>query len=196
VSYEGVFIVGSTNIPKAVPDAVMRRFKYVDVVGQLTKEERSQLFKQFLLGGMPIHQAVNEEDYMRWAEMLDHAPGDVLGKVADEIHFKFMREFVDASPKRIAGIERALARKLRDRESNDRDRAALKTKLAAHHEITAEEITQAIETTLKQPQIQMQIESAKQVYRDADEIMKGLSKPNGSGLGFGAQRKNQLWSRD
>ena len=196
VSYEGVFMVCATNVPKIIPDAVLRRFKYVDVVGQLTKEERCHLFKLFLTRGMPIHQAVSEEDYLRWAGMLDHAPGDVLGKVADEVHFKYMREFVDSSPQRIAGIERALGRKLHDRETTDRDRAHLKKQLGAHHEVTAEEITAAVESTLKQPQIQMQISKAKEVYRDAEEILKGLAKVDGSGLGFGAERKSKLWSRD
>jgi SpoVK/Ycf46/Vps4 family AAA+-type ATPase len=78
VGYEGIFLVALTNIPKAVPAAILRRFKYVDVVGQLTTEERISLFKQFLTRGLPISGEVSENNYQEWAEKLVDAPGSTL----------------------------------------------------------------------------------------------------------------------
>ncbi len=196
LGYEGVFLVAMTNVPKRIPEAILRRFKYVDVVGQLTKEERAQLLKQFLSRGLPLHPAIGEDDYMMWAEQLDHAPGDVLGKIADEVHFKFMHEMADKSPKRVAEIERTLAQRLRERAHKPSDREYLKKALATHREIDAIEIDLAIRTVTAQPQIQMQIKKSREVYRDADEIMKGLSRVDSSGLGFGAAKRSELWGRD
>jgi AAA+ superfamily predicted ATPase len=193
VGYEGVFLIGLTNVPKQVPPAILRRFKYVDVVGQLTTEERSKLLKQFLSKGLPLTDDICEADYTRWAEMLRDAPGDVLGKVADEVHFKFMKGLVDDDHKHVAIIEKTLAQRLRKREVNDKDRAYLKQALGKHSKVDAIAITTALDSVLKQPQIQMQIEAARDVYRDAEAILKGLSKPGASSLGFGAQRKQELW---
>lgn len=196
LGYEGVFLVAMTNVPKRIPEAILRRFKYVDVVGQLTNAERAQLLKQFLSRGLPLHPMIGEEDYLRWAEQLDHAPGDVLGKIADEVHFKFMHEMADKNPKRVAGIERILSQRLRERAAKPADREYLKKALAGHREIDAIEIDLAIRTVTAQPQIQMQIKKSREVYRDADEIMKGLSRVDSSGLGFGAAKKSELWGRD
>jgi hypothetical protein len=56
--------------------------------------------------------------------------------------------------------------------------------LATYKIISGEDITTALETVIAQPQVKMQINKAKQVYRDAEDIMKGLSDINSSGLGF------------
>ena len=194
VGYEGVFLVALTNVPKAVPEAVLRRFKFVDVVGQLTQEERAFLFKMFLTKGLPVDPAVVHEDYMKWAEMLDNAPGDVIGKVTDEIHFKFMHELAINESEKIGAIEKALSKRLRDRETKKQDYEYVKKALGTHKIISAADITSALESTISQPQVKMQIAKARQVYRDANDIMKGLSAVGASGLGFGAEKKSVVWS--
>jgi SpoVK/Ycf46/Vps4 family AAA+-type ATPase len=196
IGYEGVFLVALTNSPKAVPEAILRRFKYVDVVGQLTKEERIKLFKQFLTRGLPIDSSVQEEDYVKWAELMDGAPGDVLGKVADEIHFKFMHELVLTDAKKASEIERTLAKRLRDRESKKDDFIYIKKALGSHKTIDASDISTALETILAQPQVKMQITKARQVYKDADDIMRGLSSIDEGGFGFTSSptKRSGLWS--
>ncbi len=193
VGNEGIFLVTMTNVPKAIPEAILRRFKYVDVVGQLTLEERVKLFKLFLTRGLPIDPTVTDEDYKKWAEMLNHAPGDVIGKVCDEIHFKFMFDLTMNKPHVVASIERILSKKLHDREAKKEDYSYLKTALGKYKNINAEEITQALETIIKQPQVVMQVNKSKQVYRDAEDILNGLSQIGESGLGFGAKKKSVLW---
>lgn len=192
VDYEGVFLVGMTNNPKTLPEAIMRRFKYVDVVGQLTKEERATLFKKFLTRGLPVADAVTETNYLEWAETLIHAPGDVIGKVTDEIHFKFMHEMVLADPKLSASIEKSLSKKLKDREAGKKDFNFLRSALGKYRQIEAAEVTKALETVIAQPQVKMQIAKAKQVYRDAKEIIDGLSVIDGGSMAFGA-KKSASW---
>lgn len=193
--YEGIFLVSMTNVPKMIPEAILRRFKYIDVVGQLTQEERAMLFKKFLTRGLPVTDDVNEEAFMKWAEMMNHAPGDVIGKVADEIHFKYMRELVKDDDKLAEKIERSLHKRLNDRETKPTDYDFLKKALAKHKSIGAADITPALESVLLQPQVKMQIAKAKQVYKDAKEILEGLSVPGGSTLGFHAEgKKSAMWS--
>lgn len=194
LDYEGVFLVCMTNVPKAVPEAILRRFKYVDVVGQLTAEERAHLFRKFLTRGLPIDPSIDDVAFLRWAEMMDNAPGDVIGKVVDEIHFKYMHELASNEPKLMAALERTMAKKLNDRDIEPRDFATLKKALQKHKTIGSVEITTALDQVLKQPQVQMQINKAKQVFRDADQIVQGLSAINEPTLGFGAKTRSALWS--
>ena len=191
--YEGVFLVGMTNVPKAIPEAVLRRFKFVDVVGQLTAEERVKLFKMFLTRGLPVDPSVTEEDYLKWAEMLNHAPGDVIGKVTDEIHFKFMNELVNKDAKMIAALEKTLAKKLKERDAKKTDFTFLKDALGKHKLIGAADITSALEDVVKQPQVQMQINKAKQTYRDATDIVKGLSAVGETDHGFLGKKQSVIW---
>ena len=198
VGYEGVFLVTLTNIPKAVPEAVLRRFKYIDVVGQLDQAERAQLFKQFLTRGLPIDPSVTQDDYMKWSEILVNAPGDVIGKVADEIHFKFMHELVLGSPDKVRIIEKTLNKRLRNREANPKDFDYIRKALGSHKTIGASDIVTALESTIKQPQVKMQIEKARQTYKDAADIMAGLATIGKQGLGFGGNvtKKSDLWNRE
>lgn len=193
VDYEGVFLVGMTNVPKQIPEAVLRRFKYVDVVGQLNQEERIKLFKMFLTRGLPVDTSVTDDDYAKWAEMLNHAPGDVIGKVTDEIHFKFMHELVTNDAKMIAALEKNLSRKLRNRDATKTDYTFLKSALGKKKMIGAADITTALESVIIQPQVKMQINKARQTYKDAEDILKGLSSIGESDHGFHGKKKSVVW---
>ena len=155
------------------------------------------LFKKFVTRGLPISPSVTEDDWTRWADSMEHAPGDVIGKVADEIHFKFMNHFVTNNPARVEGIERMLARRLRDREINDKDRRLSKEALSKHRFIEAGEVQAALDEVLRQPQVKMQINKAKEVYRDAEQILAVLSKVGKRGLGFenDVTRRSELWGQ-
>lgn len=198
LDYEGVFLVCLTNVPKQVPEAILRRFKYVDVVGQLTDEERAKLFKQFLGKGLPLSPAITEEHYLAWAKRMENAPGDVIGKVADEIHFKFMTDLSNSPSNRMEKIERMLAKRLKDREAKDKDKIYLREALASHGYIGLEQVELALDEVLKQPQVQMQIDKAKKVYKDAEDILKGLASAKDGGLGFTSSgtKKSSLWGND
>lgn len=192
VGYEGVFLVGLTNNPSAIPEAILRRFKYVDVVGQMTVEERANTFEKFLTRGLPIALDVTRDHYLKWAEDLKDAPGDVIGKVADELHFKFMNNFVDNNSKKIASVEGILSKRLKDREIDAKDRTYLIDVLRQYAVITVDEITSGLAATLRQPQVQMQINKAKEVYREAERTLQGLSVVGNRSMGF----ENQVRSRN
>lgn len=198
VGYEGVFILAMTNVPKQVPDAVLRRFKYVDVVGQLNTEERIKLLKMFLCRGLPIDPAITEDDFKGWAEKMEHAPGDVIGKVADEVHFKYMHELSNSSQTKMGAIERALSKRLKERGVADRDRAYVREALSGYGYITAARISEGLDDVLRQPQVQMQIDASKKTYQDAQDILNGLSTAGDAGFGFGGSGKKRsgLWKRD
>ena len=168
------------------------------MVGQLDQAERAQLFKMFLTRGLPIDPSVTQDDYMKWSEILVNAPGDVIGKVADEIHFKFMNELVLGNPDKVRIIEKTLGKRLRNREANKKDSAYIIKALGAHKTIGGTDITAALESTIKQPQVKMQIEKARQTYKDAADIMAGLATIGKQGLGFGGNvsKKSDLWNKD
>lgn len=197
VGYEGIFLVAMTNNPAAIPDAILRRFKFVDVVGQMTLEERAYLLQKFLTRGLPIADDVTQNNYLKWADELKDAPGDVIGKVADELHFKYMNNFVDNNSKKITSVENILSKRLKDREIISKDRTYLLDILRSYATISAEEITEGLAATLKQPQVQMQINKAKEVYAAAERTLQGLSVGRRE-LGFGAtnvRQSNPLWDR-
>lgn len=197
VSYEGVFIVGMTNVPKAVPGAILRRFKYVDVVGQLNNEERADLFKKFLDKGLPLSTDIDNNDYLTWAKDMTDAPGDVIGKIADEIHFKFISRVVKDNHQKVDFLNKALAKRLKNRDSKKEDFSFVKKQLTALGEITKDDITDALQNTLKQPQVRMQINKSKAVYDDAQNVLNGLSTidDNMKSMGFAGQisKKSVLW---
>ncbi len=193
VGYEGVFMIAMTNIPKQIPEAILRRFKFVDIVGQLALQERADLLQMFLERGMPLSPDVTPDQYIQWAERLEYAPGDVLGKIADEVHFKFMSEITQGDHNRLRRLESTLRRRSRNEELSDKDRTYVKRILGQHRYITPEEVTGALESVLGQPQIQMQIKKAKQTYKDAADIMNGLASVDSGRLGFTAHG-SRVWT--
>jgi SpoVK/Ycf46/Vps4 family AAA+-type ATPase len=196
VDYDGIFTVAMTNKPAVIPDAILRRFKHVDIVGQLTEQERGKLFKKFLNRGMPIADDVTDADYNRWAVQLENAPGDVIGKVADEVHFKYFKQFRTDHQKLSDRLNAYLKKAELNEKLSDRQYEYVKAELAEHGTVSRESIDGAMETMLKLPQIIKTVTAAKNVYRDAEKIMAGLSKVDGSGFGFNADEGSKLWSRD
>lgn len=196
VEYEGVFTIALTNRPGQIPDAILRRFKYVDVVGQLSHTERTELFKRFLTNGMPVARGITNDDYTRWAKILDDAPGDVLGKIADEVHFKYMMEFRQSNPKGARNLERYLSGKAKEGDLAPTDYSYAKRQLKRFRPVTKGEIDGAVEYMMKQPAIQKMINAARDVYQEADKIMHGLMQVNdGPGIGFGAKQQSQIWKK-
>lgn len=197
VEYEGVFSIALTNRPGSIPDAILRRFKYVNIVGQLTDQERMGLFRKFLSRGMPLSRDIGQADYQRWAAQLKDAPGDVLGKVADEVHFKLMSDYRHTGPRGAKGLERILAKRSKENGSLGRsDYALVKRTLAASgHVVTRENIDAALTYMLRQPAVQKEIIAAREVYREADKIMQGLATVDGVRSAFGLSQRSRLFEK-
>ncbi len=196
VDYDGLFTVALTNKPGIIPDAILRRFKYVDVVGQLTLDERAALFKKFLARGMPVSREVRQNDYISWANALDNAPGDVLGKIADEVHFKLMKEYISRNKRSAANIEKYLTKIEGERELTRAEYSYVRKALSEYRSVTKAEIKGAIDYMLKQPAVQKEINAAREVYKEAASIMEGLMAVGdvGATMGFGARQRSRLWT--
>lgn len=196
VDYEGVFTIAMTNRPSVIPDAVLRRFKYVDVVCQLTDSERIELLKQFLYRGLPISSGVKSQHYEAWGKLLKDAPGDVLGKIADEIHFKFMREYLSNNSKNARGIEKHLHKLSIEGDLTKSEFSFVKRSLGEYRRVGVEEIDKAVNYMLRQPVVQKEIDAARKVYAEAQDVLDGLAMvtDDGPSVGFGAKRKSGMWN--
>lgn len=196
IDYDGVFTIALTNKPGVIPDGILRRFKYVDIVGQLTHPERTGLLKYFLTRGMPVSAKVKNADYQKWAERLADAPGDVLGKIADEVHFKYIREYRHANQNTARSIERYLTRIENERDLTRIEYSYVKRQLAEYRRVNKPEIEEAINYMLRQPAIQKMINEARKVYSEADKIMQGLMVVGEEGMGFGRKAISTIWGKD
>ena len=173
VDYEGIITVGFTNEPKKIPLAIYRRFKYVDIVGELEPQERTGLLKTFLTNGLPLSSGFREQHYQQWGEMLDGATGDVIGKVADDIHYEFMRKFIDEHPSEGRKLNGQIKR-MQTRNGGELDKPYVKRTLGQYIKVTPDRVDERLRGKLAEPIIREQIDTAKRVYAEAREVMVNL----------------------
>ncbi len=183
--YNGIITIAMTNRPLDIPHNIVRRFRYVDVVGQLTGDERKTLLSMNLEKSLPIAADVPEH-YDSWVRQLENAPGDVVRKVADEVHFSLIPPFIENNPKVAQRLERVLYnREKKNGELSEKDVAYIKDNLIKHDCIaTAEMVGTAFDDIMKRPNIKMQIEDARILYRDADQLLEEMQKSDGATFGF------------
>ena len=180
--YNGIITVAMTNQPRAIPAGIMRRFRYVDVVGELSQEERAHMLQMYLEKRLPVHEAVQGR-YMDWAAKLKDAPGDVVRKVVDEVHFSLMPQFARDHKREAQRIERMLQRReIRNGELTGKDIEYVRTALTPYVTVTPELVDENLDRLLKQPPIRMQIDTARRVYREARSLLEELSQGRGFGL--------------
>jgi AAA+ superfamily predicted ATPase len=173
VDYEGIVTVGFTNEPKKVPLAIYRRFKYVDIVGELEPDERTGLLKAFLTNGLPLSSGFRQQHYQQWGEALDGATGDVIGKVADDIHYEFMRKFIHEHPKEGRKLNGQI-RRMQSRNGAELDKPYIKRTLGQYMKVTPAWVDDKLRTKLAEPIIREQIDTAVKVYAEAREVMANL----------------------
>lgn len=183
--YHGIITLAMTNEPLAIPPAILRRFRYVDIVGQLNEEERAKVLQNNLEKTLPIAEDVPQH-YLRWAKKLEGAVGDVIRKVADEIHAETVPAIIKAHPKEAVNIQRTLSRHEMKRGTvNDKDIAYLKRELGKYQTITVADVDRHVDTILTRPQIVLQINKAKKLYEDAQQLLEALSSGKADkGFGF------------
>ena len=186
--YSGVITMAMTNNPKGIPPRILRRFRYVDIVGKLTDEERTYMLKMYLEKSLPLEEGI-ESNYNRWALNLRDAPGDVVRKVVDEIHFNIVPRFIKEKPKESARLEKILSNRERENgKLTEKDSTYLRKRLKKEGIIVSpDHVESAIKDLLKRPHIARQIKDARQVYADAEEVMGRLASGgdiDDSRLGF------------
>ncbi|MBI2564576.1 AAA family ATPase [Candidatus Woesearchaeota archaeon] len=187
--YNGIITMAMTNQPMEIPKGIMRRFRYVDVVGELSEDERVLMLKMYLEKTLPVNEDVSKQ-YVAWAKRLEGAPGDVIRKVVDEVHFTIVPEYLRAHPEKALRIQRTLQKREDKRGlTDDKDIEYLKKQLAEHRVVIPEDVDNAIEKLLSQPPIQMQIKAAKELYENTKELLNELSDRDNSGFGLKSRDK-------
>lgn len=192
--YSGIVTLAMTNKPKEIPAGIMRRFRYVDIVGKLNQEEREKILGLYLEKRMPVRADVPEH-YAKWAEKLDHAPGDVIRKVVDELHFEIVPEFIRKNSRVAERLERTLyGREKKNGALDDKDIIYLRSSMQKYGiEITPEQVDKTVDDLLLRPVIQQQINRAKQVYEDAETILQELKDMKDDRPRFGFRTRSELF---
>jgi len=189
--YDGIITMAMTNKPSEIPKGIMRRFRYVDVVGQLTDQERSGMLKMFLEKTLPVSKKISQKHYNGWAEKLRDAPGDVVRKVVDETHFKLVTDYIKENPQDAGRVQQTLQkREIKHGYTENRDIHYLKDRIGKFRLITPKDIDDSINNLLKQPTIKMQIDTAKDVYEEAEEILNEIGESGATGFGMRRSRKH------
>ncbi len=193
-NYNGIITIAMTNQPLDIPHGIVRRFRYVDIVGQLNNDERKQLLGLYLEKRLPVTQDVKTQ-YDVWAEKLKDAPGDVVRKVVDEVHFdlipSYIRENKDIARKILRVVDR---REVKYGKSRDEDITYVKDQLQKYGCIvTPEQVNYSLDKILKRPNIQMQISDARKVYREAKQLLDDMGKEN---TGFGLKHNSSIFEID
>ncbi len=171
--YQGIITLGLTNKPTEVPKAILRRFRYVDVVGQLTDQERATMLKMYLEQSLPVHETTALH-YMHWAQKLKNAPGDVIRKVVDELHYAIVPAFIRSYDADAAYLEKQLQEKELQGTISEEDRATLRQHIAQYKVVMPADVEQTIDCLLKKPAIRMQIDSSRKVYREAQDMLQEI----------------------
>jgi SpoVK/Ycf46/Vps4 family AAA+-type ATPase len=169
--YEGVIWCGATNNPERLSPAVLRRFDYVDVVGQLTQQERSNMLQNYVTLGLPTSRDLTKSKYMEYASILEGATGDTVRKVADVIHEKLMSKLIHDNPKAARSLESTLSKGGFDvNDLTKGDRRKLKKDLAQYIQVDAEMLRENVINVAKNPAIQEEIKEATRVYAQANAL--------------------------
>lgn len=179
--YNGITTVFMTNDSRAIPLGVIRRFKEMYVVGQLTDKERAELLKTYVGGGLPVHAEVTDQRYAAWAVQLRDAVGDIIQKVGERIHTKYMKEFIERRPEQALMLQEHLKEKEREGllvEGGER-RNYLRARFAeVYRVVTAEEVEREVQELITRPDIAKQISVARRTYADAEKLKEILAQKN------------------
>lgn len=178
IEYDGIFMLALTNKPEIIPDAIYRRFRYVDIVGKLTPEERIRILKTQLAHGLPIDfDEITDDVRKEWDTLLNDAPGDVMGKIVDHLHYSRMKPYIEANPNPAKKLERYLARQEMRRECSSREREYIRKQLGTDFVITIEDATDAIKHVVALPHVKKQIAAARECYANAATIIARIENP-------------------
>ena len=189
--YSGIITIGATNKPLEIPHGLLRRFRFVDIVGKLTHDERKQILGMYLERSLPLHEEVPSH-YDEWCKKLENAPGDVVRKVVDEVHFKLVPPFIDSNPRVARRLERTLQqREVRKGKLTEKDSMYLKDQLRrAGCIVSPDLVSDSLDKLLRKPNIVTQINDARDLYEDADRLLSELGRSERST--FGLRHKSGL----
>ena len=173
--YNGVVWCGATNNPNRLSPAVLRRFAYVDAVGELNLIERANLLKYYTELGLPVTKDITIDDYMQEAKVLDGAVGDIVRKVSDNIHEYVLYNFINKHRKEAKALEARLNKNGFDVSILTKaERKKVKQEIGKYVVVDKKMLHDAVVYVAELPAIQREITEAKRVYGAAKNIKNEL----------------------
>ena len=148
----------------------------------------------FLERSLPLTPEVKNH-YEEWATKLVDAPGDVVRKVVDEVHFSLVPTFIRKNPKIAERLEKTLYnREAKYGSLNDADVKYVRDRLQHYGCIvTPDQVGTALDEILKKPNIRQQINDAREVYDDADKLLEVISEGKSSSSRMGWKHRSKLF---
>ncbi len=183
VHYPNLSLWGATNNPWRIPMPMIRRFNKVAIVGELNKEQRIQLLKQFT-AFMP-NKGITAKHWEQFSNRLRGATGDVIRKVLDHAWREKMTDLVQRRPE----LAEELVKSLNDGVKFDIAEFGASQRRSLHRKliqngccIQAKDIESAIEITISNVAIKKEISVAVDTYARAKDYLAGEFK---TAVGFG-----------
>jgi len=177
VDYPGVTLWGATNHPQRLSTRVMRRFQFVEIVGELTVKDRADLLRRFC-EALPV-----ESDLYTWekaANLLDGAVGDAVRKVAESLWRERMGAFVRRDREAAEKIAKTLVNEkgetVHHGDMNREARRALAASLREHFRISEAELLEHVRTVARSPAIRQEIDDAVATYAGARSYLDEMRK--------------------
>jgi hypothetical protein len=180
VNYPGITLWGATNSPGKIPMALIRRFNKVLIVGELSLEDRAKLLEMFCRALPTVD--FDSRTWLRLAERLDGATGDVVRKVIDHVWRFCIDGFVASKPEEAKNLVKWLNTCNHDGGGFDiskfkaSDFIELGERLRKYTKIIPRDVENSVEAHLKNPAVRAEIETAKATYKEARELLTDLGR--------------------
>ncbi len=176
VGYPHIAVWGATNHPERIPMPMIRRFHKVATVGELDQKDRIALLKQFV-GFLPLAKDFPEDAWETLGLRLEGAVGDTIRKIADEVWRSKVTSLVEKHPK-VATKAAAYLKEGDEPFQIGKFTPAKRTKLhdilAEAISVTAQDLTESVETHLNNVAIQAEIATAKETYERSKKFLAGI----------------------
>lgn len=178
VSYPGISVWGATNNPERLPMAMIRRFNFVEIVGELNSDHRIKLLKQFL-SYIP-QSGFSEDHWQKASDALEGATGDVIRQICDHIWRKKMGTFISSNKNGAVKVMDKLLELTNGAfdvsKLDQKIRNNFKNELNRYVSIEPGDLQKSIDIHLKNMAIRSEIETAVDTYGRAKAFLKKIEE--------------------
>lgn len=168
VDYPGVTLWGATNHPERLSTRVMRRFQFVEIVGELTVKDRAELLRRFC-EALPVESDI--DTWEKAAALIDGAVGDAVRKVAESLWRERIGAFVRRDREAAEKIAKTLVNEKGETthhgDMNREARRALAASLREHFSISEAELLEHVRAVALSPSVRQEIDHAVETYASA-----------------------------
>jgi len=174
INYSGLSVWGATNFLERIPPAMVRRFNFVNIVGELDQGQRVMLLEHFI-NFMP-HKNFERSDWENAALRLNGATGNVIRKIADYVWRDKMKEFVTKYPDQASELVKWLNKdgKFDINQFSEDNKNELKSRLSNYAFIDPDYLNKVIDYHLNNLAFKAEIQTAVLTYANAKKILNQL----------------------